>query len=99
MNDLISRSALIKRRRKVVEYDEAGFSMDYFAVSVEEINKAPTVEAKPVVRGEWVGNVCSSCNLNWDENMVNNADDWGYFNPMPNFCPNCGADMRKKVQE
>lgn len=26
-------------------------------------------------------------------NMVQNADDWGYFDPMPDYCPNCGAKM------
>ena len=46
MSDLISRSELLKHRRRVVEYDEAGFSMDYFAVPVEEIKNAPTVEAQ-----------------------------------------------------
>lgn len=55
----------------------------------------PTVEAVPVVHGKWIGNTCSACCLNWNENMVNNADDWGYFEPMPNFCPHCGADMRE----
>lgn len=37
---------------------------------------------------------CSVCNLPWNYNMTMNGDDWGYFDPMPNFCPNCGADMR-----
>lgn len=64
---------------------------------IKGIENVPTVEAKEVVHGKWIGNTCSACCLNWDENMVNNADDWGYFEPMPNFCPNCGADMRKKV--
>lgn len=93
MSDLISKSALIKLRRKVVEYDEAGFSMDYFAVPVEEINNAPTVEARPVVHGSWkteftallVVYRCSECNC---------ATALG----QTNFCPNCGADMRKKVE-
>lgn len=57
------------------------------------INKAPTLDVKPVVRGRWVEfetdtpprrNGCSEC---------------GYItNPwlahVYNFCPNCGADMR-----
>lgn len=64
-----------------------------------KVEDAPAIEAVPVVYGKWFDNICSSCQLRWDENMVNNADDWGYFNPMPNFCPNCGADMRRKVQE
>ena len=63
-----------------------------------KLRDIPTVEARPVVNGEWEGNTCNACDMRWDENMVNDADDWGYFDPMPNFCPNCGADMRKKVE-
>ena len=37
---------------------------------------------------------CSVCKLPWNDNMTMNGDDIGYFDPMPNFCPNCGAKMR-----
>lgn len=90
MSDLISKSSLIKRRRKVVEYDEAGFSMEYFAVPVEEINNAPTVEAKPVVKGKWIFvrdmipyYRCSNCSATNDYALAN-------------FCPNCGCSMKKE---
>lgn len=92
MSDLISRSALIKLRRKVVEYDEAGFSMDYFAVPVEEIKNAPTVEAKSVVHGEWKSirdkdkKKCSVCGV------IHLIAQYPFGNA--NFCPNCGSDMR-----
>ena len=49
------------------------------------------------VRGET--EYCSVCNLPWNYNMTMNGDDWGYFDPMPNFCPNCGADMRSDEDE
>ena len=41
MSDLISRSKLLKHSCRVTEYDEAGFSMEYNAVSVEDIKNAP----------------------------------------------------------
>lgn len=47
MSDLISGSALLKCCRKVVEYDEAGYSVTFNAVSVEDIKNEPTVEAVP----------------------------------------------------
>ena len=41
----------------------------------------PAVDAKPVVHGRWIdGMKCSVCG----------QVDW----TKPNYCPNCGADMR-----
>lgn len=63
------------------------------AVLAEKIDEQPTIEAPNVVHGEWTkiyGSCmyvfsfrCSECNklVEFDTN----------------FCPNCGADMRKKV--
>lgn len=52
MSDLISRSALLSGYsvRKVTEYDESGCGMDYKAVPVEDIEKAPAVDAVEVIR-------------------------------------------------
>lgn len=36
--------------RKVTEYDETGEGITYLAVPVEAIEKAPTIEAEPIVR-------------------------------------------------
>jgi hypothetical protein len=66
----------------------------------EMLSKAPTVEAVPVVHGEWLDNgekdvygiskpfaiSCSICGSSAGTSWMN-------------FCPNCGSDMRKKVQE
>ena len=49
------------------------------------------------VRGET--EYCSVCKLPWNYYMTMNGDDMGYFDPMPNFCPNCGADMRSDDDE
>ena len=63
-------------------------------VDSNDIARFPTIEARPVVRGEWeartdvVGfvrcSVCHDCNI---------YDDWADGEKW-NFCPNCGADMR-----
>lgn len=68
------------------------------------VDNAPTVEAKSVVHGEWIedqvetgdpfGNGyylidmlrCSVCGAFFDVSETRN------------FCPECGADMRKKVE-
>lgn len=55
------------------------------------VNEMPTADVAPVRHGRWSGNYCTVCGLSWDANMCLNADDDGYFDPMPNYCPNCGA--------
>lgn len=71
------------------------------------IDDAPTVEAVPVVRGEWmtfynridntIGVCCSVCGIQSvieKHMLLGNAE--AVFN---NFCPRCGADMRGKKNE
>lgn len=53
------------------------------------IEDAPTVDAKPVVHGEWdfIGDYDSRCSVCGEEYCIGPNEDY-------NFCPNCGADMR-----
>lgn len=61
-------------------------------LGVKSIADVPTVDAVPVVHGEWIEKpylygitrYCSVCNQNY-----------GMPHGIFNFCPNCGADMRK----
>lgn len=115
MGDLISRKALIEKMNDtnieimfdlpVEELLGEDVDMDDFCTLLQDaiqayrklvigdvIKKAPTVEVVPVVRGKWKFHchsiyVCSNCGKEVD------------YKGMSNFCPNCGADMRKKVQE
>lgn len=65
------------------------------------IDIAPTVEAKTVVHGEWhlldkcsnAGVYCSVCHK-----KVYKEPYYANVKVKSNFCPNCGADMRKKVE-
>ena len=96
MSDLISRSALIEAMEKKYEVAEKkglyAVGLDCgFIITEQIIKEQPTVDAVPVVRGEWVGIEydmffkCSRCGHTTDYMLTN-------------FCPNCGADMRKKVK-
>lgn len=72
-------------------YTEQGSSTEGNDGIDEVINKIPTVESTLAARGEWIRvgswGKCSECG-----EMVE-------FNRITNFCPNCSADMRKKVQD
>ena len=59
------------------------------------VAQQPTVEAVPVVHGEWrhIGGdewCCSECG-----NVISTEGSWE--KPTAKFCEECGADMRKKV--
>ena len=64
-----------------------------------DVADMPTVEARPVIHGEWLdarmNYVCSRCKTVFHDDI-----EWIQGeHKLPNFCPECGADMRKKVQE
>lgn len=65
----------------------------------EYLQKCPTVEAAPVVRGKWEKTLlageyqCSNCQSVEHEYLTKSGFK------LHDFCPNCGADMRKKVAE
>ena len=51
-------------------------------------------------KGEWIAygdipKTCSCCHEDWDKYVE--WDVW-YHDELPNFCPNCGADMRTKAE-
>ena len=89
MSDLISRSALIEEIDYYISHTNDTNSEHYaYKRAKELIERQPTVEAKPVVKGEWEripysfagGYKCSCCGRKSVERH------W-------NFCPKCGAIM------
>ena len=59
---------------------------------LEEINKMPTIEPERKT-GHWVGIDDEPCD-DWECDRCGEVvTDCGY-DVLPNFCPNCGADMR-----
>ena len=100
MSDLISRSALIEALQKEEKECEDCMIMPSWYSALSVIGEQPPVEARPVVHGEWLDN--------------GKRDSLGVLKPFTiscsvcgsyagtswmNFCPNCGADMRKKVED
>ena len=104
MSRLIDADELIEIAHEMIQEDPDAFNggYSYDAVTVEEINEAPTVEAVPVVHGEWIlvstNQPCDSYKCNKCGIVLSLwATDMKGMNYYRNFCPNCGADMRKKV--
>ena len=65
-----------------------------FCVFVDRLDEAPTIDAAPVRRGEWV-----SLKVDTDiykQATVFECSECGWINlKRKPFCPNCGADMRR----
>lgn len=88
---LIDADALIEIIRKYGVYG-SGFSDEERVNNViDTIESQPTIEAVPVAHGEWIAQdegltkfKCSRCA----------SPNYGGHEQ---FCPACGADMRKKV--
>lgn len=98
MDDLISRSALIEHIKDLPTWwaDDGGFypgsmkypeGMYYPEDIISSIENAPTIEAVPVVHGEWIAQdesrtkfMCSVCS----------GKNYGGHEK---YCPGCGSKM------
>lgn len=82
---LIDADALIQKRNHAKAY-----AQDMYVIGQGYVMDAPTIDAAPVVRGEWIEHEyemeCPQCGYFW--NYCDN--DTERFN----YCPNCGCDMR-----
>lgn len=57
-----------------------------------DLSDYPTVDAVPVVHGRWV----NSQGGFWEVSSCSNCGEkYPTAGNAPNFCPNCGADMRE----
>jgi hypothetical protein len=89
---LIDADALRASAMQATETNEVSFNncFPYWQFS-KCIKEAPTIDAMPVVRGEWefvndYESKCTACNKN---EVVDHAEE-------PKYCPNCGAKMEGK---
>lgn len=114
-NDLISRSALLKefekrQEQQTNEYcdcflnDAQELSTEWWCVE-DAVTAAPTIDAVPVVHGQWVHNdlghtYCSKCHERLpfmhcytEEPCSDYDEEWDEEIPETRYCPNCGAKM------
>lgn len=92
--NLIDREALLDfiRDRIGVRTEEADYHKSLF---IEVVKRQPTIEAVPVVHGEWIYE-----NYTWHCGVCGFHPFKGYIPKEPgfNFCPNCGAMMKGGVE-
>ena len=72
-----------------------------FEIALDNIRAA---DVRPVVHGEWINKKtvfvtygsaeCSACGERTSGSKVDTG--WGVEFEYPNFCPNCGAEMKKE---
>ena len=94
MSDLISKEALIEEIKQ-----RAGMWQKTAEKFISVIKEQPTVEAVPVVYGEWKEATPKGVH-SWSKGYArcSACDETIWSGWEMNFCPNCGADMRKKVE-
>lgn len=101
MSDLISREAALRKMRDVLsrtKFMGSRFGMTYltncFNALLNAVKNAPTVDAAPVVHGQW--NWCSVYGVHYY--LCSNCRDFR-FDPLGEdkrkmkYCPHCGARM------
>jgi hypothetical protein len=107
MSDMISKSALLSRVKRYVdeickrsESRAASYGEFHVSIAIENaIVNAPTIDAVPVVHGQWNEyggqdkgiHYCSECKA-----QAFNFDDGSTVEVLSKYCPYCGAKMDSK---
>ena len=60
---------------------------------MKAVIEQPTADVAPIVHGEWIPQ-----DMTYTKFMCNQCNSKNHSGH-EKFCPNCGADMRKKVEE
>lgn len=95
MGDLISRKEVIDILCKL--------HIDNIAVNdkrvTEFVREIPSIDAVPVVHGEWIEHKCAEEVGAWLISNFECSQCHMWNRNKRDFCPECGADMRKKVSD
>ena len=85
-------------KMRLIDADNLKIPSDapYKASVKRVVAQQPTVEAVPVVHGDWILEEKAGVDY-WCCSHCHKIRSEYYAKPKDNFCPECGADMRKKV--
>lgn len=79
---------------KIIDHLNVNFSCSFDEYTLEEVYKLvksfPPADVRENIHGEWIHGVCNKCKYDWGKDVP--------IASVPNFCPNCGADMRKEKE-
>lgn len=109
MPEYISREEAIKELREVYENEYPTASGDFDEYASHDmpnvLRNIPAADVQPVKRGKWDFQgyqlfKCTNCKEMFTQNqleaMQNHKDCEECA--FPNYCPNCGADMRELIE-
>lgn len=97
MEELIRKSDVVKVIDKKIQNTSDYLQHDALIELEADVEEIPTVEAVPVVYGEWI-HVPSSDMATGRAYECSNCKKMRYGSFMPPFCQMCGADMRTSAE-
>ena len=81
---------------KFEEFIRANCTDSLVELWCELVRRQPTIEAEPVVRGQWLIKEDESCFATWDYcSVCGFTMGFAGSSHYAKFCPNCGAKMEE----
>lgn len=96
--EYIEREALPQKRDRGLFLDV--YFNDGWNACLHEIGNIPAADVREVKRGRWINQgtdseICSACGSRFYISALFAVG----INDEPDFCPNCGADMRERKEK
>lgn len=95
--DYITREAAKKKYCEICMEEHICYRSKSTCDELKAFDLIPAADVRPVVHGHNTGNArifeCSECGYGFSDIFLTNERDYPID---PNYCPNCGADMREE---